>query len=187
MDVDGRCWAMQRLGTNEDGGKVICEDELPSHKLRVVSVGIGGERSFEKALNARYPNSAIYAYDGTISTPTDLRFASFYRQNLDRNTRFQVDHAHIFKVDCEGCEYSELLPVMENLCADQLLIEIHGRKKRGLGQTAFSTPSIPEIHTFMSKLNETYSVFYVEPNIQYSDGTCIEYAMKRRAPCSNSF
>ena len=80
----------------------------------------------------------------------------------------------LLKIDCEGCEFNSLTGFLQRVCVLQVLIEVHGCM--GDGHKLF--PS------FMASMNSTYGVFHSEPNIMFSDGTCLEYSLLRRASCS---
>ena len=36
------------------------------------------------------------------------------------------------------------------------------------------------VEKLMRAINKTHGIYYREPNIQHSDGTCIEFALRRR-------
>ena len=38
-------------------------------------------------------------------------------------------------------------------------------------------------HNMLLRLDRLYTIYHVEPNTVYSDGTCIEFAFARREPC----
>lgn len=69
----------------------------------------------------------------------------------------------IFKIDCEGCEWSTYKDWID---ADirQLLVEVH---------------HVPQIaNDFFTDLRKAgYVTYHKEPNIQYGGGECLEYAM----------
>ena len=69
----------------------------------------------------------------------------------------------IFKIDCEGCEWGTYKDWLETDIR-QILVEVH---------------HVPEVaHEFFSNLQHAgYVTFHKEPNIQFSGGACVEYAM----------
>lgn len=124
----------------------------------------------------------------------------------------------ILKIDCEGCEYSVLEPLVHQLRPEQepRLQVLSARSSRlhtspsaanpSLGATPRSSGTPPalldaqvllELHgsrdylpstdapeaaveKLMRAINKTHGIYYREPNIQHSDGTCIEFALRRR-------
>ena len=40
---------------------------------------------------------------------------------------------------------------------------------------------VEEVHELMSSINKTHGIYNSEPNLAFSDGTCSEYAYRRRA------
>jgi len=179
------CARMRRFGPEGDGGKVVCIDALPeaAAPCNVISVGVGGDPGkppdfrFEMDLHARLPQCRIEVYDGTnfgrgtiTNVPDGI---TFFPENFnpDTHTRYAGRHVDIFKIDCEGCEFRAVLPFVENVKPEQMMIEVHGRSD-------FGRPH--DVHRLMKGLNQSYGIFYREPNIQHSDGTCIEFAMRRR-------
>jgi len=74
----------------------------------------------------------------------------------------------IFKIDCEGCEwttYSEWFypHVAENTILKQILVEVHNHPD---GADSF----------FRSLQRFGYVIFHKEPNIKFGGGKCVEYA-----------
>ena len=59
-------------------------------------------------------------------------------------------------------------PFLENVHTEQLLVEVHGAMQ----------PS--KVEALMRAFNRTHGIFYREPNLQHSDGTNIEFALRRR-------
>ena len=73
---------------------------------------------------------------------------------------------------------------MEHVTTNQLLVEVHGdigraavSRRGGLSAVKYLQRRVDE---FMRGLNRTHGIFYREPNIMHSDGTCIEFALRRR-------
>ena len=58
----------------------------------------------------------------------------------------------------------------------QVLLELHGSRDY-LPSTDASEAAVEKL---MRAINKTHGIYYREPNIQYSDGTCIEFALRRR-------
>ena len=56
----------------------------------------------------------------------------------------------------------------------QILVEVHG------DILIQRLSNLNGVNRFMKILNTTHSVFYAEPNIEFSDGNCIEFSMRMR-------
>ena len=172
-----QCAHIARAGARADGGKMVCFTHLPQGLNAVVlSVGSGGDFSFETDIHDALPNARITTLVGFV-TPAMAKkappFVRFEHLNFTRQFRLRgLNHIDIAKIDCEGCELTELLPWLEHVCVEQLLIETH----------ACNQP-LESHHRLMVSLNHTYGVFHKEPNIQHSDGTCVEFGLLRRSPC----
>jgi hypothetical protein len=68
----------------------------------------------------------------------------------------------------QGCEFSWLSPFLKNVHTEQLLVEVHGSMR----------PS--KVEALMLAFNRTHGIFYREPNLLFTDGTYIEFALRRR-------
>ena len=170
---DIQCKFLKRIGGRGDGGKYLCMDSLRD-PINVLSVGSQGDFSFEIELHSFYPNASIVTMDGTVSSTVALRapsYVEFVRSNFNANTRVN-GRLDILKIDCEGCELHALLPFLKNTCVEQVLIETHA-----------CLQSLEKHDALMRKLNHTYGVFSKEPNIEFSDGTCVEFGLLRREQC----
>jgi hypothetical protein len=176
------CAHMRRIGPNGDGGKMVCFDILPKvyEECFVLSVGVGGppgqppDFRFEIDLHKHLPHCKIDVYDGTNFGRGAIRnapdFVNFFAENFSPSTwkRYLGRSVNILKIDCEGCEFFSVPAFISNVNTEQLMLEVHGRLAPEL------------IHDFMSNLNKTHGIFYREPNIEFSDGTCIEFAFRKR-------
>ena len=60
-------------------------------------------------------------------------------------------------------------------CRYQILIEAHA-----------CLQPLNRHHQLMTKLNHSFGVFSKEPNIEFSDGRCVEFGLLRRQPCKPS-
>jgi len=178
------CQRVRRIGPRGDGGKLLCLDAIPppGTPCSVISVGVGGAPNeppdfrWEVDLHRQFPNCTIDVYDGTNFGRGAIRnappFIHFHPVNFDERT-WMKHHGQvidIFKIDCEGCEFTAVPSFVEHLCPEQFMIEVHA--------------GLPSLHAradkLMSTLNRTHGIFYKEPNIQHSDGTCLEFAWRRR-------
>ena len=91
-------------------------------------------------------------------------------QSLGHSKREQID---IFKIDCESCEwdtFEEWLDPTTVPRLQQILIELH------------RSPPTKVLPFFDTLRAEGYVTFHKEPNIQHSQGNCIEYAFLKLAP-----
>ena len=177
------CAKMRRVGPSGDGGKMVCLDMVPepSAPCFVLSVGVGGppgqppDFRFEVDLHRRLPHCTFHVYDGTNfgrgAITNAPHFVKFHAENFHQHTwrRYADTQVDIFKIDCEGCEFSAVPPFVANVRTQQLLVEIHGNRAEHV------------VSQLMGSLNQSHGIFYREPNIQHSDGTCIEFALRRRA------
>eukprot|EP00964_Phaeocystis_antarctica_P098868 scaffold64816_cov95-Phaeocystis_antarctica.AAC.3 len=129
------------VGPRGDGGKEVCRpaDLYSSLPCTIVSVGLNGDTRFEQAIMAA-SSCAIHGYDGTLVgaraklraklpqriAATNATF-TFNAVNFGVETwwQFAGTHVSMLKIDCEGCEWKDLPPWLENVCTDQILIEIH--------------------------------------------------------------
>ena len=134
--ADASCTSIHRFGASGDGGKMICEPNtaFPT-SCRIVSVGLNGETSFEEAVHAMAPHCVVDGYDGSFTgaraslaqkVPTWMNFhpTNFHLKSwmpyATNGSRVQL-----LKIDCETCEHSALIPWVENVCTDQVLLEFH--------------------------------------------------------------
>lgn len=196
------CADLARIGLAGDGGKTVCNLQQLLHAsrpCRVVSIGSNGEPSFETAVHGLAPHCHIDTFDGTLNgTRESLRanlpsFIDFHPVNVDAAIwrRYAstlgpagIGRISLLKMDCEGCEFDALPPFVENVCIDEILLELHACRgvmgNSGLGIAR----RVQRAHKLLAFLDTTYKIFNVEPNIAYGDGTCIEYSFMRRTPCA---
>jgi hypothetical protein len=127
-----------RVGNDFDGGYVINEILLNQSK-RLVSVGMGGEDSFERDWFKKLPNTTIEAYDGTYPCAAlcehNKMFVNkriFYinhnvgyeEKYIPLNAIIETKTNTLLKVDIEGGEYT----VFDNVDLSNvtgLLLEVH--------------------------------------------------------------
>jgi hypothetical protein len=127
-----------RVGNQFDGGYVINE-KLAEHSTKVISIGMGGEDSYERDWFSRYPHTQIEAYDGTYPCQRlctenidEVNINIFYvRHNvgydentIPLNTIIDGKSNVLLKVDVEGAEYNIFNNVkLSNVTG--LLLEVH--------------------------------------------------------------
>ena len=119
----------------------------------------------------------------------------------------------LLKMDCDGCEWDALPAFVDNVCTAQLVVEVHGCMGEASIDEMFEMYSPPEddgstptvvvdqlltaptsqaiavnkTHTLMKRLERSgFRIFYAEPNVQNSDGTCVEYSLVRNATAGHS-
>ena len=164
-----QCCNQTRVGRSGDGGKWVCTTRLSSPVL--VSVGSNNDFSFEVDFNRRFSARSIDVYDHTSSAHSDTRIR-FHRTMMtsarltELIRRGPID---VLKVDCEGCEldlFSDNVLRMLSRMKSQILLEVHWSL---IGQSG-----IVELWGRFNKAG--YGPFHKEPNIQFSDGSCVEYA-----------
>jgi hypothetical protein len=173
-DTDGQCCNMRRLGQNGDGGKMVCMSDLQTIKdVTLVSIGSSNDFSFETAFREAFPRAHIHVYDGTVGNPNVPIGMQYHNENVDESTLFPYltrELTAILKIDCEGCEFEFIPKALKHYAFSQIFIEVHGDRR------PFST-----LQRFMKHLNTSHSIFYAEPNIQFTDGNCIEFSLRQRS------
>ena len=170
-----------------DGGKTVCDAEslFRGPGCLVVSVGINANTEFEEALHREHPQCDIVGYDGTLNnaTRTRARERAPFLQLRERNfgaelgkEEYRHQTVRLLKIDCDGCEYSALLPWVDSVCTEQIVVEIH--------RTLKHTPRkrVMAVHKLMMALDKLYRVFYFEPNPAFP-WLNTEYSLVRREPC----
>ena len=154
------CAHMWRVGPDGDGGKMVCFDDVPRPPApcNVVSVGVGGDPGqppdfrFEISLHTHFPHCQIDVYDGTnfgrgkITNPPS--FVNFHPINFGLSTWKSHNGApvHLFKIDCEGCEFEAVEPFVRNTCPEQMMVEVHGAGRHA------------QVERFMKAVNRTHGV-----------------------------
>lgn len=141
-----------------------------------MSVGSSNEYSFEAGMEPY--GCTVHTYDPTIE-PDERKpgFVIFHELGLGTAPGTSLTeliattgsrNIDILKVDCEGCEWGVLLndDAMSALRSHvtQFLVEFHWKDAQTM-------------ETVGNRLLDAgFRVFSKEPNIQFSDGSCIEYS-----------
>ena len=172
----------------------------------IYSIGSAGDFSFEKGMEEILgPGTCEYhIFDmGDFEEKmqkANITRAHYHRWGLDkqgeenlepgsqfygfRDTVKLIGHEHldvidVFKIDCEKCEWriyrdwiSSDLPSLQ-----QIQVEIHSGDLGKMHKDEIHDHDIsPEIPFFHFLEENGYVRFHKEPNIQYNDGSCEEYA-----------
>ena len=148
---------------------------------------------------------AIHGYDGTLVgeraklrsklpqriAATNATF-TFNAVNFGVVTwrQFAGTHVSMLKIDCEGCEWKDLPPWLENVCTDQILVEIHtgtGKFPCDPDPAGTELSRVLRFHHLFALLDaHGYSQFFYEPNVRKAR-YCGEYAFVRRMPCDDRY
>lgn len=177
-----RCIDDKRLGNWGDGGKYVCDPDclLQNNNCTIWSVGSNNQFDFEDAMHPY--GCSMHTFDHTNSGSAAPKYLTYHRIGLgprsvgDIKTLMDMykltgslHKIDVLKVDCEGCEYAAFLDPETLLFLShhvlQLLVEIH-------------FTSAPETEALAEALTGAgFRTFSKEPNIKWSDGSCIEYAL----------
>jgi hypothetical protein len=101
--------------------------------------------------------------DSTDTINHTFKSISDIVRELGHSERESID---IFKIDCESCEWDtieEWLDTTSMPRLQQILVELH------------RSPSSKVLPFFNALRQNGYTIFHKEPNIQHSQGNCIEY------------
>ena len=153
-----------------DGSYVVCEDRsmLTYAGCQVVSVGSNGEVGFEKAAHAMAPSCRIQTWDGTLTRArASLRanipsYVEFIPRNFANDSWIAAAGRtiSILKMDCEGCEYSSLVPWLEQVCTESIVMELHPFP-RAPGELASQVaPKYERTGRLLARLSESHEPFY---------------------------
>ena len=191
------CAELERVGAaGGEAGKALCDPEqlFAAPTCHVVSVGSNGDAAFETDVLGRAPHCRIETFDGTLIGERQALRANlpsaveFHDENWGSQSwrRFKGREVTLLKIDCEGCELAALLNFVARVPTRQIVMEVHGcllAKSRSVQHTFASGSSDPltlvgHIHHLMYGLYSAgYRVFANEPNILFSDGTCLEVSL----------
>ena len=146
----------------------------------VVSIGSNGEAGFEESVHATAPHCEVHTWDGTLNKRKIAMlpsFVSLMRRNFRNDSWTKYAHRNVsiavLKMDCEGCEFGALPPLVDSICVEQILMEVHG-----------ATTLSSAFAAMFARLALTHDPFYGE----YNPGClphvrCFEIAWRRRTPC----
>jgi len=183
-----------------EAGKTLCDPEqmFSAPSCHVLSVGSNGDAAFETEVLERAPHCRVETFDGTLTGEREAKRANlpsavvFHDENWGATSwkRFEGREFTLLKIDCEGCELSALLPFVAHATARQIVLEVHGcmlvTSKRvrqiyaKLDAKAALDPValVGKVHELMYGLYSAgYRVFANEPNILFSDGSCLEVSL----------
>lgn len=189
------CLHERRIGRWGDGGKWVCDPHRivvkQDKSCLVYSVGSNNDFTFEEAvLKYISMDCEIHIFDPTIgehpSEKPNYENVVFHPWGLADNDQGtnktlatitnQLGHKgreiDIFKIDCEGCEWSTFTGWFEQgVMFRQLLIELHN------GTDGDNPPMASQFMTYLQK--KGYVIFHKEPNTLGCQGKCIEYSFVR--------
>lgn len=204
-EPDFVCQHERRLGREAEGGKWICDPHRITNKVKaggnclVYSIGSNNEFSFEQSVHRRiHKDCDIHIFDfgdyaeGAKKAGGKLTYHRHGLQGSDHTAKGRVfksldtvfkelGHQNtvidIFKIDCEGCEFSTVKTWFEaaekhNVIIRQIQVEMHNNP-------------IEDTFAFFDTMYENgYVIFHKEFNliaVPYK-GTAIEYAFLKLDP-----
>jgi len=179
--------AVIRVGTEGDGGKMICDPyRLQSPDCLVYSVGSNGDFSFEDAIRAYNPKCEIHTFDHTWNGKSPS-WLNFHHIGIGMENKApiktigtilkELGHLNrridIFKIDCDGCEF-DIYPnfYMEGVDIRQLLIEVHFKETIHKKAEAM----------FWGMMDNGFVMFAKEPNLPWGCGEAGEFSFLRFNP-----
>ena len=185
MDIIGAAQSNLRGSADADGGKTVCDPEtlLRVSDCTILSIGINNDTNFEHHVHRAQPDCKIFGMDGTLDSKKLRRvprFITLMQENFGPSSYLRFQHLRrirLLKLDCEGCEYKALPPLLEHVCVDQIVMEVH---RRGYGPAMWH---VMPMHELMTQLHQKgYRVAFIEPNaiVPWLDA---EYTLVRDPPC----
>ena len=194
----------QRYDAFGDGPKFLCGIDLISSsaskskdkKCLVYSVGSKNNVDFEMAVH-KFIGCETHTFDPTVKTFVGDEYATFHKWGLGLDGSKWKDYQmksfetiindlghqnrtiDILKIDCEGCEFTTMSPLLDLIIAgkvkvNQIQVEVHPKEIKE--ENAYVV--VEMIATFFNKMDEAkFRIFHKERNHWGCNGyTCLEYA-----------
>lgn len=149
----GACPFIRRFGRGGDGGKIACNIAPPKTNCLIVSVGSNNEFSFESAVHQQFPRCSIHTYDPTVREPRPPAYVTFHKTTVPRKLGGDV---FILKMDCEGCEYTDLPPLSSK--AQQILLEVHPCLTGSVSKDRALLGHLAKTHTLFSREHNRFGI-----------------------------
>lgn len=182
------CMEERRVGTHGDGGKWLCDPDclLVKDECIVYSIGSSNEFSFDAAMVAR--GCTVHTFDHTVANPNPPPGVVYHKMGLGtpadaapfksaKDIFAELNHTKVdvFKMDIEGGEYKVLLDEATLAALSEVVVQMQIEFHYGWG-AAQGAPSETQRKVAELMTKAGFYAFHKEPNIQFSDGGCIEYA-----------
>jgi len=173
MEVFASPWPKRRIGSEYDGGYVICD--LPGSYDRFISGGICNDSNFECALLDMYPELVCDAFDGSIdSVPMShprINFHKIFLGDKEDLSSYIQGYSNVFmKIDIEGHELRLIPKMIENGTiknVKQIVIEFHSPVEYHLFPNHYinldGLTSDDMINT-MNRIHETHRLVHLHAN-----------------------
>ncbi|KAL3932780.1 MAG: hypothetical protein SGBAC_010690 [Bacillariaceae sp.] len=211
FEPDFTCLHERRIGGMGDGPKWVCDPHRLAKKRKsclIYSVGSEGNFMFENALlkeigkhceihtfdpeiqgvsyghlapeGVNYHNWGFRSESSKGAPQPEYDWDSWGYQTIYKTMKETIEtlghvgrEIDIFKIDCEGCEWTTFPEWFHSgATLRQILVEVH------------KTPD-DTVNEFFTGMQENgYVTFHKEPNIQFAQGSCVEYAFLK---LENSF
>lgn len=175
-----------RVGSVNDGGKYVCTPgRMPRGHCSVYSLGINGDISFDREIQAFNNNRCrIFGYDKDVQ-PEEVKslyqkingnlmaaeIAPVTRQEANNYTlgdlvkRNNDSSVEFLKMDIEYAEHDVLIPFLEEYRVCQIFVEIHGEAQQ-------------QLHLVRRIALLNYGLFSCQPNAHCRH--CCEYSFIHR-------
>jgi len=179
------CEHERRIGKLGDGGKWTCDPYriAAQDSCLVYSIGSNNDFSFETSVKKEIgPHCEIHTFDmGNYTVGGKEAGVQYHQYGLSttdggafrslstiiRELGHEGRTIDIFKIDCEGCEYETLPTWFEaNVTLRQIQLEIH----------TYGKPTAMVVTVFNTLFENGYVITHKEPNIMWTDGSCVEFA-----------
>lgn len=166
-------WPKKRIGSENDGGYVICM--IPDGYDYFISGGISSDVTFECHLLDMYPALRCDAFDGSIKElPMHHERMKFKKKFLGEHedlSTFIKPYSNIFmKIDIEGHEFKLLPRMMANGTIQnvkQLVVEFHSPELyKGFPEYYQGVLDVvyDDMIKTMKDLNKTHRLVHMHPN-----------------------